>query len=126
MITTDTRGRTLDRAEDALLQAMRSSHIESLTELLFAELSFCLPDGTVIGREADLEAHRTGATRFASITERQRTTLENAGRGRTQTLVDVALTDRGVPIEAALLYERYWSVIDGRWQVIAGSASVVR
>lgn len=123
-MTTDSRGLSLDQAEDALLDAMRASDVKHLAEFLFSELTFCLPDGAVIGREADLDAHRTGTTRFMSIAERSRSTIAHAGRGRTQSLVDVALIDHGTAIEATLRYERYWSVIDGRWQVIAGSASV--
>ena len=123
-MTTDSFGRSLDQAEDALLDAMRGSDVERLAELLSRELAFCLPDGAIISRDDDLEAHRTGTTRFLSITERSRSTIAHAGRGRTQSLVDVALIDHGTPIEATLRYERYWSVIGGRWQVIAGSESV--
>lgn len=120
----DQYGRTIDHAEDALLDAMRTSDVDRLRALLFEGLSFSVPDGSVIGRAADLESHASGALRFESLTERRRVTTEHAGRGRTQSLVDVVVVDRGTRIEASLRYDRFWSIIDDRWQVIAGSAAV--
>lgn len=121
MTTVDDQGRTVDQAEDALLDAMRSSDTERLRDLLYEGLSFGLPDGSVTSRAADLDAHASGATRFDSLVEVERSSAEHAGRGRTRSRVDVVVIDGGNRIEVTMIYQRFWSVIDGRWQVVAGS-----
>jgi len=63
----DESGHTIDQAEDAIQAAMRASDIAELDLLIADDLVFAGPDGTLIGKAADLEAHRTGATRFARI-----------------------------------------------------------
>jgi hypothetical protein len=123
MTTLDTYGRTVDQAEDLLLDAMRASDTRQLSALLAEALSFSTPDGSIIGRTADLDAHASGAIQFESLVERERSTIEHAGRARTRSLVDVLVIDRGERIGAALMYERFWSILDGRWQVVAGSAN---
>ncbi|KAB1660310.1 nuclear transport factor 2 family protein [Pseudoclavibacter chungangensis] len=125
MTTRDATGRTLDESEDLLLDAMRRSDVEQLRSLLADDLVFTLPDGTVVGREADLAAHRSGSTRFQSLAEIDRSTDEQDGRGRTRTRVDVVVIDRGDRIVAMLDYERSWSIRGGVWQVVSGSATPV-
>lgn len=95
----------------------------ALGQLLYEGLVFELPDGSLIGRDVDLQAHATGATRFERLSELHRGTREHNGRGHVDSLVDVVVIDHGQRIEGRLSYRRYWSIIDGRWQVIAGSAA---
>lgn len=124
MATRDDLNRTADQAEDLLLDAMRESDVEKLSGLLSPDLAFTLIDGSVVGRDADLEAHRSGATRFESLTERERSTREHDGQVSTRSRADVVVSDRGNRVEAVLDYERTWSIIDGRWQVVSGSVSL--
>src|SRR4051794_27816605 len=102
---------------------MRVSDVAALDELIDAELVFTLPDGTIVGKEADLEAHRTGATRFERIAEIERRTAEHAGRGSTETIAEAVILNAGRRTEVTLRYERSWHIIDGRWQVIRGSVT---
>jgi len=81
MTTRDELGQTIDQAEDALLAAMRVSDIEALDRLIGDNLRFTRPDGSVIDKRADLEAHRSGITRFNRIEELERRTLEFNGGG---------------------------------------------
>ncbi len=122
MTTGDDLGRSIDDAQNALHDAMRSSDTTALRQLLYEGLVFELPDGTLIGRDADLQAHAAGATRFERLSELHRGTREHDGRGHVDSLVDVVVIDHGQRIEGRLIYRRYWSIIDGRWKVIAGSA----
>lgn len=101
---------------------MRRSDVDELRDLLSEDIAFALPDGSVVGREADLEAHRSGATRFVSLTEVERSTAENGASARTRTRAHIVVIDIGHQIEAVLDYERSWSILDGRWQVVSGSA----
>ena len=122
MPTLDAHGRSIDDVEDLLLDAMRSSDLEALDAIIADELTFTLPDGAMIGKQADLEAHRTGATRFERISELSRSTSECDGEGTTVTAVDAIILWNGDHIEAALTYSRCWRIIDGRWQVVTGAA----
>jgi hypothetical protein len=36
--------------------------------------------------------------------------------------VDIVVFDKGHRMEARMMYRRFWSIIEGRWQVVAGSA----
>jgi hypothetical protein len=123
MTTRDQRQRTLDEAQDALHAAMLSGDTASLHDLLFEGLSFEVPDGSIVGRAADLAAHASGATRFDLFTETSRATVEHDGHGRTLSEVDLIVTDHGRRVEARVAYLRFWSIIDGRWQVIAGQVA---
>lgn len=125
MGTVDGRGWSLDQAEDALQKAMQASDVARLRELLFEGLAFELPNGTVTGRSSDLDAHASGAVRFEDLVERDRQTVESSGHGRTASLIDVVVLDGAERISGRMQYRRYWSVIDGRWQVVAGSAEPI-
>ena len=119
----DEPGQTLDQAEDALLAAMRASDVEALDKLIAGGLRFTLPDGSIIGKQADLAAHRSGATRFSRIEETERKTAEFSGGGTTETIARTELSDKGQPVEATLRWRRTWQIIDGRWQVVEGSVT---
>ncbi|MFV9424625.1 MULTISPECIES: nuclear transport factor 2 family protein [Microbacterium] len=126
MTTRDASGRTVDAAQDALHEAMRRSDTDALQDLLFEGLTFELPDGSLTDREADLNAHSTGAVRFEQLVELHRSTREHAGRARVDSLIDARLIDDGHHVEGKMNYLRYWSIIDGRWQVVAGSVQPVQ
>lgn len=125
MSTQDELGQTIDQAEDALLAAMRVSDVEALDKLIADGLRFLGPDGAVIDKHTDLEAHRSGATRFSRIEEVERRSSEFRGGGSTETIAKAALSDNGRPIESTLRWRRTWQIIDGRWQVIEGSVTPV-
>lgn len=123
MPTRDAHGRSIDEAEDLLLDAMRTSDVEALDALIANELVFTVPDGTVIGKRDDLESHRTGATRFERLTALSRSTSEHDEGAATVTAVDAVIQWNGNRIEASLIYTRNWRIIDGRWLVVSGSAA---
>jgi hypothetical protein len=100
---------------------MRVSDLVALGELIADGLRFTGPDGTVFGRQADLEAHRTGATRFDQIDEVSRSTLESGDTGKTETTAEAVLVNGSARILKRLLWRRSWKIIGGRWQVIEGS-----
>lgn len=112
-------------AEDELLDAMRSRDLISLERLIADDLTFIDPSGAVLTKADDLEAHRTGATRFARIDEVERRTQEVGGQGTTVTTAAVVLRDDSGDIPVRLRWRREWRIIDGRWQVFAGSVSVL-
>ena len=115
---------TVDAAEDRLLDAMRASDVDALGQLLAPELIFTTPEGSSISRDEDLGAHSSGTTKFESIAEISRSTLDFAGGAETRSVVDVVVIDHGKRIEARLQYVRAWQRIAGRWMVVSGSATL--
>ncbi len=97
----------------------------AIGELLHESLVFTAPDGTVTGREDELEAVAQGNVHLVELTESERSTRESGGRGRTVCLVETVVIDRGERIASWTQYERQWAIIDGSWQVVAGSATTV-
>jgi ketosteroid isomerase-like protein len=112
-------------AEDELLDAMRASDLVALEQLISDDLSFVDPSGAVLTKADDLRAHRTGATNFDRIDEVDRRTEEFDGQGTTVTTAMAVLrVDQG-ELAVRLRWRREWRIIDGRWQVYAGSVSVL-
>ncbi|HSN36192.1 MAG TPA: nuclear transport factor 2 family protein [Arthrobacter sp.] len=124
MTTHDNVGRTIDAAEDELLDAMRASDLDALDKLISDDLKFIDPKGTVLTKQADLDAHRTGATDFIRIDETNRRSLAVDGSGTTDTTAFAVLRTGATQVEVQLLWHREWRIIDGRWQVLAGSVVV--
>lgn len=122
----DSSGRSVDHAEDELLEAMRSSDIAALDRLIADDLTFTGPDGAPLSKQADLDAHRSGATRFERIDPIDRRSQEQDDHSATTetTALAVVVID-GVATEVRLRWRRTWQVVDGRWQVRAGSVTVL-
>jgi hypothetical protein len=125
MSTRDESGLTIDQAEDAIQAAMKASDIAQLELLVADELVFAAPDGTLIGKATDLEAHRTGATRFSRLQETRRRTTEFDGAGTTETDAAATVWSDGQWVEVNLRWNRDWRIIDGRWQVAGGSVTIL-
>ena len=126
---------SLPDAEAALIAAQRVSDVAALDALIADELVFTGPDGTTLGKQDDLTAHRTGATTFQRLDVlHTRThvlpTLTGPARGTSSTTAQVALATsapetQGSPLELTLRWDLDWCVIDGRWQIVKASAAVV-
>lgn len=116
----------LAATEAALVAAMRASDVAALDVLIADELAFTGPDGVTLGKQDDLDAHRTGATRFLALDVLTTEIAPSGTEGSTATVADIRLDGAGgPPIEARVRWERTWRIIDGRWQVITASATVV-
>lgn len=113
-------------AEAAIVAAMRTSDVPALDALIADELVFTGPDGATLGKQDDLAAHRTGATRFLALEVLTTEVTPSGTTGSTATVADISLDGAGgPPIRARVRWERAWRVIDGRWQVVTASATVV-
>jgi len=123
MTMRDARGRSIADVEDALLAAMRVSDLDALDELISDRLAFTLPDGSSIGKADDLEAHRSGRTRFLRLEERSRVIRETADGAMTELTAAAELMDGGAQVTAILTWRRTWTLVDDRWQVVEGSVA---
>ena len=106
-------------AERALQAAQRASDVEALDRLLHPDLLAVGPDGGLVGKAADLEAHRTGV--FA-ITELEEEELEIRALGATAVtfvVLRIRGTIAGDEVSGRMRYTRTWVRDGGGWRVIA-------
>jgi hypothetical protein len=115
----------ISRLEDKLRQAMLTSNVATLDELIADTLMFTMIDGSVLGKEDDLATHRSGALKIVA--------LEPSDQ-RVQMYDDVAIvavrmrmrgTYAGADFEGVNRYTRVWLRTRGHWQIIAGHVSPV-
>lgn len=108
-------------SELKLLAAMKNSDVKQLDELLHEELLFHIPNGQVITKAMDLDAHRSGVMHIYALLPSEQVihVLEDTA------VVSVKMELKGKyidqPIDAAFRYIRVWKLVNDSWKVIAGS-----
>jgi ketosteroid isomerase-like protein len=111
---------TIAELEENLQQAMLSSNVQELDELIADDLVFTMHTGLVITKQNDLEAHRTGIQKFTSIdlTDQQ---IRHYGDCAVVTL-QAHLTGvfQGQDYSALYRFTRVWVKRQNRWQIAAG------
>ncbi|HLV68582.1 MAG TPA: nuclear transport factor 2 family protein [Polyangiaceae bacterium] len=117
----------IERAEDALLQAMLASDTDALGRLIADRLLFVAPNGAVATKAMDLENYRTRA-QVVKRAERKALTIEMHGEdvAVTTALVELSLEIHGEPVEGAFRYIRTWKRASGSWSIIAGAVTPCR
>jgi len=115
----------ISELEESLRQAMLASDLDSLDALIADDLLFTTQTGAVVGKVADLDAHRSGVLRLTALdpSDRHILTLEKSAVVSVQ--MDVAGAYEGEPFSGTFRYTRVWGHVNGRWQVVAGHMSEV-
>ena len=112
--------------EEALRQAMLAGDVAALDGLIAEELVFTTPSGAVIGKGADLDAHRAGRLRLTTLAPSERRVLTiGPGMAVVSVRMAVAGTFEDVPFAGDLRYTRVWVAGPGGWRVAAGHVSPV-
>lgn len=126
--TTDNRfiEEQINSKETQLQQAILSSDLQSLQDLLHPALQFVNPDGSVVGKATDIEAHRSGTISISSITSSEMNIT-----GKRLTVIVTLLqflkgTYEGQPFEGNYRYLRVWHYDDKDWKVVAGSCTPIQ
>ena len=105
---------------------MLASDVEELDALIAADLFFTGPDGATVTKPQDLEAHRSGASRFHDVTLGE---LEIRVWTEAFALASARVFVSGVFSGQAFVghcrYTRVWRKGEGGWQIAAGNVSVV-
>lgn len=108
-------------SEDRLLEAMKTSNVELLDELLHNDLLFNGPDGTTATKAMDLANYRSGNIHLHTVAAHD---LALSLIGDTA-VVAVTVELRGnyldETLDGSFRYIRVWKLIDNGWKVIAGS-----
>jgi ketosteroid isomerase-like protein len=116
---------TIVGLEEKLQQAMLSSNVQALDELIADDLVFTMHTGLVITKQDDLEAHRTGIQKFTAIdlTDQQ---IRHYGDCAVVTLkAHLTGVFQGQDYSACYRFTRVWIKRGNRWQIAAGHVSPV-
>jgi len=114
------------RAEERLRQAMLDSDVRALDALLASELVFTNHLGQVLTKEDDLSAHRSGMVKIKELTPSEQIVRVLENTAIVSVRVHLSGSYAGNASEADFRFTRVWALsTDGRWQVVAGHASIV-
>ncbi|HEX9953168.1 MAG TPA: nuclear transport factor 2 family protein [Rubricoccaceae bacterium] len=111
--------------EERLRQAMLASDIDQLDVLIDDDLLFTTQTGAVVGKAADLDAHRSGQLRLTTLNPSDQRVLVAEGTAVVAVLMDVAGAYDGEPFAGAYRYTRVWGHTGRSWRVVAGHMSAV-
>ena len=106
-------------AERALQAAMRASDVEALDRLLHPDLVAVAPDGSLVGKDDDLAAHRSGVFAIAALEEEDVRVLVLGDTAVTFVVLDIRGTIAGEDASGRMRYTRTWVRDGGAWRVAA-------
>lgn len=113
--------------EARLRAAQLAADVAVLDALISEDLVFTGPDGQLITKAADLEAHRSGAVRFLGHEPeevRVRRIGETAAICALQARLTIDVT--GATVQGTFRYTRIWAQeADGAWRVAGGHVSAI-
>lgn len=113
-------------AEDALSQAMLDSNVAQLDRLLADELIFTNHLGQCLGKQDDLQAHRSGLLHIDRIETQERQVKLLQGDAMVFAKVAIFGTYAGEPANGTFRFTRVWQRKDNHdWQVVAAHSSLV-
>ena len=105
--------------ERALQAAMLASDVGELERLLHPELRAVGPDGRLVDRTGDLEAHRSGVFEIAELSEEEVHVMVVGETAVTFVVLRIRGTIAGEDASGRMRYTRTW-VRDGEaWRVMA-------
>jgi len=112
--------------EERLRQAMLESDVTVLDELLAPDLIFTSHMGQVLGKQDDLNAHRSGLVKISELTSSEQVVRVHGPIAIVSVRVHLVGSYAGTPSEADFRFTRIWRRSPaGSWQIIAGHASIV-
>ena len=112
-------------AERRLQAAQRDGDVEALDALLHPRVVGVGPDGTVFGKQDDLDGYRSGALRITRLVEQSIEVQDDGGTGTTRVVAEVDAVQGGTEVSARLRYTRLWVRDDGHWRVLAATLAPV-
>ena len=112
-------------AEARLRAAMLAGDVAALDALLDDGLMFAGLDGHLVGKRADLDAHRSGRLRITQMDAAERHVVRCGDTAVVSVRMETAGTFDGVPFGGALRYTRVWCRRGDGWRVVAGQMGPV-
>jgi hypothetical protein len=113
--------KTIQELEERIRKAQLSNDVTTLNELISNQLQFVFLDGSIASKSDDLEAHRNKLVVFHSITFTDQIikTFENLATVTVK--AEISATMNGLSFHSYYRYGRTWAMLNGQWQLIAGS-----
>jgi ketosteroid isomerase-like protein len=115
---------TIATLETKLREAMLTSNVLVLDELIADDLAFMIPNGLVANKQMDLEAHRSGTTKFTQIEIRDRQIHDYGTCVVVMVNADLAGSFNEQAFSGVHCYTRVWMQRQERWQIVAGHVSL--
>ena len=112
--------------EAELREAMLTNDVAALDRLIDDALVFTTLEGTVIGKQDDLEAHRARRLRLRRLEPSDRRVLRYDTTAIVSVRMEIEGTWDGAPVGGVLRYTRVWCERADGWRVVAGHMSTVQ
>lgn len=112
-------------SEAALFEALKTSDVSALDNLLHEDLLFVIPGGIIITKQMDLEAYRSGNMRVLSVIANSQIIKMFGGTAVVSVTVELKGAYMGEPIDGKFSYLRVWKCQDNCWKIITGSCTVL-
>ena len=112
-------------AERALQSAMLAGDVEELERLLHPELLAVGPDGQIVNRATDLEAHRSGVFEIFALDEEELRVKVVGETAITFVVLRIRGTIGGADASGRMRYTRTWARDGGTWRVVAAHIAPV-
>lgn len=115
----------LDASERRLQSAIVESDVTTLDAMLDDSVVYTGPDGVALGKEQDLDTHRSGVLDVRIFDTESFTSRVIGDTGLT--FIEAALTGTaaGEPFSVRMRYTRTWVRGPGGWVVVAAHASAL-
>ena len=111
--------------EAELREAMLTNDVAALDRLLDDGLMFTTLEGSIIGKQDDLAAHRARRLRLTRLEPSDQRVLHCGPTAIVSVRMEIEGTWDGAPVGGALRYTRVWCERPDGWRVVAGHMSPV-
>lgn len=108
-------------SEKRLIEAMKTSDIKTLDELLYDNLVFIIPTGQIITKSMDLENYQSGSMIISEIVATEQSIKAIDDISTVTLTLFLKGKYEGQIIDGKYKYLRVWKLFDNSWKVIAGS-----
>jgi ketosteroid isomerase-like protein len=113
-------------AEEQLRLAMLGSDIKILDELLAPDLIFTDHLGQLVDKQADLEGHKSGVLKLASLETFDRHIIVKNNVAIVSVRIQLSGSYNGMPANGNFRFTRVWAQSSvGTWQIVAAHSGVI-
>lgn len=116
----------IEAMEDRLKQAVISSNVYALDELLADDVVFIDPSGRRLTKAEDIEVYRRGLVSVGQYEVVDREVRSFGEVAIVHSIITISGRALGTPFDGQYHYTRVWSIRAGRWQVVAAQATVAQ
>jgi ketosteroid isomerase-like protein len=117
---------SISALEECLRQAMLTSDVAALDELIAPELLFTSHLGQRITKQQDLAMHRSGILKLTALDPTDQQMQLSDRYAVVSVCMHLLGTYDGAAVDQQIRYTRVWAISSaGTWQVVAGHASAV-